>query len=185
MNTTKYSYSVTAKMIHMGLAIFGILAYLTAEGAEHSDGGIGYLLHAYLGLTLMTFVLLRIVAGYIGSTKMRFSSWSPFSRLQWMQSIDDVKTLIRFKIPERGMHEGIAGLVQAFGLIIFAWMGVTGTALYFLNERTNGTLYEIFEETHEVGESLIPLFLLLHVGAVILHTLTGTPNWKRIWQIKN
>jgi len=185
MNTIKYSYSVPAKLIHMGLAVFGILAYLTAEGAEHSDGGIGYQLHAYLGLTLMTFVVLRITSGYTGTAKMRFSSWSPFSKQQWMQSIDDVKNLIRFRIPERGMHEGIAGLVQAFGLIIFAWMGATGTALYFLNESTNGTLYEIFEETHEVGESLIPLFLLLHVGAVIIHTLTGEPNWKRIWHIKN
>ena len=185
MNTIDYSYSLPAKLIHMGLAGFGILAYLTAEAAEHSDGGIGYLFHAYLGLTLMAFVLLRLVGGLSGSTKMRFSSWSPFSRLQWTQSIDDVKSLIRFTLPERGMHEGLAGLVQAFGLIIFAWMGVTGTALYFINESTNGMLYEIFEETHEVGESLIPLFLILHIGAVITHSLVGKPNWKKIWHFKN
>lgn len=185
MNTINDRYSLPAKLIHMGLAVFGILAYLTAETAEHSDGGIGYLLHTYLGLTLMAFILLRIVGGYTGLTKMRFSSWSPFSRSQWSESIDDIKSLIKFTMPERGMHEGLAGLVQAFGLIIFAWMGATGTALYFINESTNGTLYEIFEEAHEIGESLIPMFLVLHVGAVITHSLTGKPNWKRIWHFKN
>ena len=182
MNLINHSYSTPAKLIHMGLAVFGILAYLTAEGAEHSDGGIGYQLHAYLGLTLTTFIVMRVLRGYTGSAKMRFSSWSPFSKLQWSQAVGDVKNLLQLKLPERDIHQGLAGLVQAFGLIIFAWMGATGTALYFINESTNGTLYEIFEETHEVGESLIPLFLILHVGAVIIHTLAGEPNWKKIWR---
>lgn len=181
MTPTNYSYSLPARLIHMGLAVFGIAAYLTAEAAEHSDDGFGYQLHAYLGLTLMAFILLRAFGGYFGSASMRFSSWSPFSKSQWAQALDDVKNLLQFKLPERGMHEGIAGLVQAFGLIIFAWMGATGTALYFINESTHGTLFEIFEETHEVGESLIPLFLLMHIGAVIAHSLAGKPNWKKMW----
>lgn len=184
MSSTDYRYSIPAKITHMGLAIFGITAYLTAEAAEHSDDGFGYQLHAYLGLTLMAFVLLRVIRGITGAADMRFSSWSPFSRAQWAQAINDVKNLLQLKMPERGMHEGLAGLVQTFGLIIFAWMGATGTALYFINESSNGTLYEIFEETHEVGESLIPLFLLLHVGAVIAHTLMGKPNWKKVWSFK-
>ena len=183
MNTTEYRYTLPAKIIHMGLAVFGIIAYLTAEGAEHSDGGFGYQLHAYLGLTLMAFIILRILYAYTGPAEMRLSSLSPFSKSQWTQAIEDVKNLLQLKMPERGIHEGIAGLVQAFGLIIFAWMGATGTALYFINESTNGTLYEIFEETHEVGESLVPLFLILHVGAVITHTLTGKPNWKKMWSL--
>ena len=181
MNATDYRYSLPAKIIHMGLAVFGIISYLTAEAAEHSDGGFGYQLHAYLGLTLMVFIILRILHAYTGPAEMRLSSLSPFSKLQWIQAVEDVKNLLQLKMPERGMHEGIAGLVQAFGLLIFGWMGATGTALYFINESTHGTLYEIFEETHEVGESLIPLFLILHVGAVIVHTLTGKPNWKKMW----
>jgi cytochrome b561 len=181
MNATNYSYSTPAKTIHMGLAIFGIFSYLTAEGAEHSDGGFGYQLHAYLGLTLMTFIILRILHAYTGTAQKRLSIWSLFSKSQWKQAIDDVRSLLQIKIPERGMHEGLAGLVQAFGLIIFTWMGATGTVLYFIDERLNGTLYEIFEEAHEVGESMIPLFLMLHVGAVIVHSISGRPNWSRMW----
>ena len=181
MNADNYSYSMPDKIIHMGLAIFGITAYLTAEGAEHSDAGLGYLLHAYLGLTLMAIVLLRVFRGYTGSADMRFSSWPLFSTLQWMRAVEDLKNLVLLKMPERGKHEGIAGLLQASGLLIFAWMGATGTALYYIDESMNGTLFEMFEEAHELGESLIPLFLILHVGAVIAHTLTGSPLWRRMW----
>jgi len=182
MNTTNYRYSLMAKMIHMGIAVFGIAAYLTAEGAEHSDAGLGYLLHAYLGMTLAFFILLRIGRGYIGSADMRFVNWSPFSRRQLAMALEDIKGIIRFNIPERGMHQGIAGLVQAFGLIIFAWMGASGSVMFFIDETTNKFLFEIFEELHEVGEGLIPLFLLLHVGAVIVHSATGKQNWKRMWR---
>jgi cytochrome b len=181
MNASDYSYTLSARILHMGLAIFGIFAYLTAEGAEHSDGGFGYQLHAYLGLTLMAFIIVRVFHGYAGTADMRFSSWSPFKRSQWTLAIADVKSVLQMRFPERGMHQGLAGLVQAFGLIIFAWMGATGTALYFIDESTFETLYEIFEETHEVGEGLIPLFLLLHVGAVVAHTIAGTSNWKKMW----
>ena len=52
------------------------------------------------------------------------------------------------------MHEGLAGLVQTFGLIIFAWMGATGTALYFINESTHGTLFEI-SEMRQVKEKTV------------------------------
>lgn len=184
MNPVNYSYPLPAKIIHMGLAVFGIAAYLTAEGAEHGDAGFGYQLHAYLGLSLMAFIIMRVIRGYSGSADMRFSSWSPFSKLQWLLAADDVKNLLRFKVNERGMHEGLAGLTQAFGLMVFAWMGATGTALFFIDESTNGTLYEIFEETHEVGESLIPLYLILHIGAVIAHSLAGTPIWQKMWRFK-
>lgn len=185
MNTDNYSYSSYAKAIHMGLAIFGIAAYLTAEGAEHSEAGFGYLLHAYLGFSLMAFIFLRAIRGFTGPVEMRFSSWSPFSKLQWLLAVDDVKSLLKLRVPERGMHEGIAGLTQAFGLMLFAWMGATGIALFFINENLSETLFELFEEAHEVGEDLIPLYLFLHVGAVIAHSLVGKPNWKRMWFSKS
>lgn len=183
MTNNAYRYTLYERFIHMGLAAFGIFAYLTAEGAEHNDGGLAYQLHAYLGLAVMAFVLLRILKGVTGSSELRFSSWSPFSKTQWLQALADVKSLAQLKLPEQGMHGGIAGLVQAFGLMIFAWMAATGTALYFIDESSNGMLFELFEETHEVGEELIPLFLLLHVGAVIAHSLLGKPNWQKMWRL--
>ena len=60
-------------------------------------------------------------------------------------------------------------------------MGATGTALYFIGDFESSILGEFIAEIHEVGESLIPLFLFLHIGAVLLHTLLGHSILKRMF----
>ena len=184
MNDTHHMYPRLFRLVHMGLAVFGIAAYLTAEAAEHGgNSSLGYLLHAYLGMTLSVFIMLRIFQGYIGAAEARFSRWSLFSKRQLHIAIEDMKGLARFKMPERDLHEGLAGMVQAFGLIIFAWMSATGSVIFFIDERSSEVLFEIFEELHEVGEGLIPMFLVLHIGAVIVHSLNGTGFLKRMWHV--
>jgi len=181
MTAQDYSYPWYAKVLHMGMAGFGITAFLTGEFAEDGANTLGYLLHAYLGLSLAAFVLMRVLRGLIGSGPLRFSDWSPLSRSQWTKARQDLMSLVRFQIPERGMHEGLAGLTQAFGVAIFAWMGATGTGLFLLGGGPESDLFEVVEEIHEVGEALIPLYLALHVGSVLLHSLAGNPLWRRMW----
>jgi cytochrome b561 len=82
------------------------------------------------------------------------------------------------------MHEGLSGLTQAFGLILLGWMGATGTGLFLLNKDQQEMLFEVIEESHEVGEALIPLYLALHVGSVLVHSLAGKPIWQRMWKFK-
>ena len=98
--------------------------------------------------------------------------------------MQDVRSLIQLRVPERGMHEGLAGLTQAFGLILFFWMGLTGTGLFLLGDNTKVTLFEVLEEFHEIGESLIPLYLALHVGSVLVHSVAGKPIWQRMWKFR-
>jgi cytochrome b561 len=88
-------------------------------------------------------------------------------------------------VPERDRHQGLAGLTQAFGLLVFLWMSLTGTTLFMLGSGVNSDVFEFVEEIHEVGESLIPLYLALHVGAVLLHTLCGKPIWKKMFNFKS
>jgi cytochrome b561 len=182
MEKHDYSYPLYAKIMHLGMAGFGITAYLTGENAENGIESTGYLLHAYLGLSLAAFILLRVIRGFAGSGPMRFAQWSPFSRQQWILALQDLRTLLMFRVPERGMHEGLAGLTQAFGLIVFGWMAVTGTGLFLLGGGQESGLFEFVEEVHEVGETLIPLYLALHVGSVILHSIAGSPVWQRMWK---
>lgn len=184
MNTSDQNYSIQAKWIHLGLAGFGIAAYLTAELAEGGAQSFGYLLHAYLGLSLAATMVLRFAAGAGRSESLAFRNWSLFSGRQWSLVLDDLRGLLTLKLRERGRHEGLAGLVQAVGLLIFAWMAVTGTGLYFLGGGAETALYEVVEEAHELGEGLIPLYLLLHVGAVILHTLIKEPVWQRMFRFR-
>jgi cytochrome b561 len=182
MTNHDYSFPLPAKILHSGMAIFGITAYLSAELAEDGSDSLGYYLHAYLGLSLTAFILLRIFRGFTGAEPMRFSGWSPFSSRQWSLALQDTRSLIQLRVPERGMHEGLAGLTQAFGLALFCWMGLTGTGLFLLVDKPEVTLFEIVEEFHEIGESLIPLYLALHVGSVLVHSMAGKPIWQRMWK---
>lgn len=184
MTNHEYTYPLYAKILHAGMAIFGITAFLTGEIAENGSNSAGFYIHAYLGLSLTLFVIMRLVSGISGSGRMRFSSWSPLSSMQWKLASQDVRSLMKLQVPERGMHEGLSGLTQAFGLILFSWMGATGTGLFLLNEGQQKTLFEIIEELHEVGEALIPLYLALHVGSVLVHSLAGKSIWQRMWKFK-
>ncbi|MFO0753237.1 MAG: hypothetical protein U0411_07940 [Thermodesulfovibrionales bacterium] len=73
-------------------------------------------------------------------------------------------------------------MVQTFGIAVFSWMMTTGTLLFLYLEpgsKARGLVHEI-KELHEAGEVLIPAFLVLHVGAVFLHALSGNHLWKRV-----
>lgn len=165
------------QLLHLGIAALGITAFLTGELAEDGPGTAGWLLHAWLGLALGTALLLRLATGLTGRRPMRFTSWSPFSRRQWRLAAADLRALLRLQTPRRASHEGLAGLVQIFGLALFCWLAATGTALYLASGANVGWL----EEAHEIGEGLVPAYLGLHVGAVLLHSLAGDPVWPRMF----
>lgn len=185
MSDEKYTYPTYAKVIHLGLAFFGVAAFLTGELAEDGGAYLGYLLHSYLGLSLASMVLIRILIGVTSSQILSFKDWSPFSKPQWKFALEDLRTLLSLKVPERDRHQGLAGLTQAFGLLVFLWMSLTGTTLFMLGSVVDSDVFEFVEEIHEVGETLIPLYLALHVGAVLLHTLCGKPIWKRMFNFKS
>lgn len=184
MDNATDSYPSYAKAIHLGVALFGISAFLTGELAEDGIASTGFLLHSYLGLSLAAVMFVRISMGLSSSTSLSFKHWRPFSQQQLRSSLEDFRTLLSLKVPDRGRHQGLAGLTQAFGLLIFTWMSVTGTLLFMLGSGIESVFFEFIEELHEVGESLIPLYLLMHVGAVVLHSLSGHSIWQKMFSRK-
>lgn len=171
-------------VIHLGIMASGIAAWLTGDGAddykriEHA----GFDLHSWVGIGLASLILIRLILGVAGPLNMRFSNWMPLTRERLGLVAEDLKGLLRLRLPDRPSHEGLAGVVQSLGLLIFTLMAVTGGLMFFLMEpgyKATGFTHDL-KEVHEVGELLIPLFLSLHAGAVILHTLSGKPVWKRM-----
>ena len=79
-----------ARWLHLGLAVFGIAAYLTAEFAEHGARGAGYLVHAYLGLSLLAVMTVRLGVGLSDSEALGFRYWHLFSRTQWRAVAEDL-----------------------------------------------------------------------------------------------
>jgi cytochrome b len=170
--------------LHAGLMFFGILAWLTGEWAGDYKylRHWGFSIHKHLGIGLAFFLALRLVYGFVGPPVARFTSWVPYTLERLKLAGEDLLTLARLKLPDRSTHQGLAGLVETFGLAVFAWMAATGIWMhYFLAPgRKAGGLVHVVKELHELGEVLIPLFLIIHVGAVMLHALAGDHRWRKM-----
>ncbi|MCI5145946.1 MAG: cytochrome b/b6 domain-containing protein [Candidatus Electrothrix sp. AR3] len=174
---------------HIVMIVFCLAALLTGDLAddykkiEHA----GFWLHGSIGLTVFLALCLYFIYGVFGPNQSRFAQWFPLSKERLRQSKSDLKDLARFRLPEYKRHQGLAGLVQFFGIIIFSWLAASGTLMYFFLEpgtRARGILHGVME-AHEGAVVLIPLYLCVHVGAVIAHSLTGHPVWKEIFFQQN
>jgi len=177
-----------ARFIHLGILTFGLLAYLASGWAEEYEKAqhFGFTVHKWLGILLASFVALRLIYGIIGPKSVRFTQWVPYTKERWLKAWEDVLTLVRLRLPDRPVHEGLAGIVQTFGLLVFTWMALTGSLMFFLlvpGQKARGVVHAI-QEIHEIGQGLIPVFLFLHVGAVILHALSGRHIWRKMIFLK-
>ena len=161
-------YSFNPFALHLGLAVFGITAYLTSEFTDDDVASIGYLLHSYLGLSVAATIVIRLVVGVSTQGTLSFKNWYPTSIKQWQLSSDDFRSLLSLKVPKRDTHQGLLGITQAFGLLVFTWMSLTGFpnwfyltgfALFMLGSNTESKVLELIKEVHEVSETLIPFFL--------------------------
>lgn len=174
----------SAILIHLGLLVFGITAWITGDLADDYKKALytGFTVHGWFGMVVAGFVALRLITGLFGPGNVRFSHWMPFTRSRLALVGQDLAGLARFRLPERPTHQGLAGVVQTFGLAVFLLMAVTGTILYFGLEpgrKAHGLLHGV-KEVHEAGEVLIPLFLMMHAGAVVMHALRGRHLWRKI-----
>jgi cytochrome b561 len=65
-------------------------------------------------------------------------------------------------------------------------MAVTGSLMFFYltpGTKAKGFLHPI-KEMHEAAEWFIPVYLGIHVGAVLLHALAGDHRWGRMFFLK-
>ena len=125
----------------------------------------------------------RIWNGFFGAPENWFSRWVPYSPERLKLVWEDGLSLLKLKLPERPAHQGLAGLVQTFGLAVFAWMAGTGTlmALWLTPGHKAGGFVHALKEMHELGLGLIVAFLAIHIGAVTLHALAGDHLWRKMF----
>ncbi|MDH3347618.1 MAG: cytochrome b/b6 domain-containing protein [Desulfobulbaceae bacterium] len=173
---------------HLVIIILCLVAWLTGDMAndykkiEYS----GFIYHGLAGMAFTFALSLYIGYGIVGPKPLRFTQWFPFTNERMQKTKADLVDLIRFKLPEHERRQGVAGLVQYLGMVVFFWIAITGTLLYVFIEpgsKTKGLLHGV-KEAHEIGEILIPLYLGLHIGAVIAHSLTGNNVWRDIFFAK-
>jgi cytochrome b len=191
MNADKSTYGDLedlSRVIHLGLAVFGISAWATGfladdyKRLEH----LGFSIHSWLGISFVFFLILRIGYGFWGPDDYQFAKWVPYTKDRLWAVMEDLWTLIKFRLPQRPEHQGLSGLVQTFGLAAFAWMALTGSLMFFYltpGRQVRGFLH-LVKEMHEAGVWLIAIYLGTHLGAVLLHALTGDHRWRRMFFLK-
>jgi cytochrome b len=173
-----------ARIIHLGLMVFGILAWITSTWAGDYKRAhhLGFTVHSWLGLGLAFFMALRLIYGVMGPDNVRFKQWVPYTRDRLRLVGEDILTLLKFQLPDRPTHQGLSGLVHAFGLAVFSWMAITGSLMFLYlqpGHKARGILH-LLKEIHELGNWLIAIFLGLHVVAVLLHALMGDHRWRKM-----
>ncbi len=171
--------------LHFGLMGFGVLAWLTGEwaGDYKQFQHLGFTVHKMLGLGVALFIAARLFHGFWGPQAARFANWVPYTLERLRLVFEDITTLLRLKLPDRPSRQGLAGLWEAFGLAVFTWMTVTGVSMFLFltpGHKTRGFMHGV-KELHELGENLIPIFLAVHVAAVVVHALTGDHRWRKMF----
>jgi cytochrome b len=179
---------VPTRLLHLGLAASGTWAWWIGEdaGDYHKPDHSGYTLHMYVGLTFTGILALRLLYGFFGPRDLRFSAWVPYTRERFAYVKEDLRTLAHFKLPEPVTHSGLNAAVQSLGLVLFTWQGLCGTVMSMAivpGERATGWLHTL-KEVHQWGGYWIPAYLALHVGAAVLHALTGRQIWRKMLFLK-
>ena len=61
-------------------------------------------------------------------------------------------------------------------------MALTGTIMFFSIEpgsKASGFVKQVMG-MHEIGEALIPVYLVLHIGAVVIHSIVRRQIWRHM-----
>ena len=189
MQKSEPKLDVPTRILHLGLLFFGVWAWWIGEdaGDYHKPDHSGYTLHMYVGLIFTGFLALRLLWGLIGPRESRFSTWLPYTRERLQYAWQDIRALMRFKIPEPVTHRGLNAVVQGLGLLLFTWQGTSGTLMSILivpGQRVTGWLHDV-KELHQAASVWIPTYLVLHVGAAVLHAFTGRQIWRKMIFLKD
>lgn len=171
-------------VLHAGITVFGLAAWLTGEwaGDYKTAAYAGFEVHRFLGLGLSIVILLRLLYGVWGPVQGRWSNLIPLNPSAWLGSIlEDLQGLLKLELPDHPRFWGIKGAVQLFGLLVFSWMALTGSLLftYLQPGRKAYGVMHLLKEMHEVGNTLIPIFLALHLTGVLFDALWGRQKWRR------
>jgi cytochrome b len=187
---TDEPYDGASRLLHLLLAVLGIAAVISGQfaGDYRYSSHSGFDVHQWIGLAMAGALLARVAWGLAGPVAMRFSRWLPVTRERLALAWGDLRELARLRLPEHDAgHAGLAGLVQAIGLLAFLWMAVTGAALFAYLEpgaRAAGRV-RVLKELHEGGQVVVLGYLALHIGAVLAHALAGRPLWRRMFALRS
>lgn len=178
-------HDVVVRALHLALVLLCLAAWGSAQFADDykNTAHLGSSVHKWIGIGFAIAISLRTLYGLFGPHEARFAAWFPFSAFNLRLAGQDILQLVCFRDPEREPHQGFAGLLQGLGMVVFLAIAAMGVvmALYLApGSRATGWLHDV-KKVHEVAQQIIPVYLLLHVGGVVMHALFGQSLWRSMF----
>jgi cytochrome b len=155
----------------------------------YSTGGEPRVVHTLAGYTLATYVVLRLVWGFVGPAHARFRSFvrSPARAARYLGD------LLRGRAQRHVGHSPAGGAMIVLLLLALAATTGAGMTLYALHdgagplaglvareppsaEGEEDPREEFWEETHEILANLALLLVLLHTAGVITASIAHREN---------
>ncbi|MEO9188867.1 MAG: cytochrome b/b6 domain-containing protein [Acetobacteraceae bacterium] len=181
---------VVTRLLHLGLVVFGVWAWLVGSGwigagaADYEKPDhFWYIQHRWVGITFAVFLLARILWGFVGPASVRFVNWVPWTRARLRLVVEDVGSLLRLRIPDRPTHVGLSGFVEALGLLVFLWLALSGLSNAITitpGVKLTAAWPHFIKHWHQIGNVLVPAYLILHVGGTVAHSVVGKQVWKKM-----
>jgi cytochrome b561 len=182
-------HSLTTRLLHLLLAA-AILCQLadsqlmrvprpgrpTPAGVEAA----AFSVHEYVGLASLAIVVLFwlwLLLRQAETSPGALFPWSSGRRLALLRDdiAEHVRCALRLRLPDPDRSPTLAPMIQGLGLIVMLLMAATGTYGYLT--WTPGTpmppvTHSLFE-VHSILANLVWGYVIVHVGATVLHELLG------------
>jgi Ni/Fe-hydrogenase 1 B-type cytochrome subunit len=168
------------RLLHWVIALSIVGLIVTSQAADWFEDGpyekALWNLHILTGYVLSAGLLTRLLWGVVGPVSARWHDmWHPAI---WKDSL----TKLRLPTKHRAGHDPIASLGYLFAYAVMALMVVTGLGLA-ASEFQAGPLAgwlgnmpwleDVLGEPHEVGFTLLLVFIGLHMTALVYHQIRG------------
>ncbi|RLV61493.1 cytochrome B [Parashewanella curva] len=162
-------WDVPTRLFHWSLVVLMGLLWWSGENGEME-------LHQIFAYSLVSILIFRVIWGIIGSDSARFSQFvvHPVKTLKYISQLKNKKA------PEFAGHNPVGGYMVIALVLIISFQ--FGTGLFTTDDIfTEGPLYSLVSEDvaslltwlHKNTFNLILGLIVLHVIAVIIHTIKG------------
>jgi len=133
-----YVWELPVRVTHwinaVALVLVCITGYLIASGGYHPywPGGIRFT-HLVSAYVLIFSFLARLYWGLVGNQYAKWNSFLPFTKKQWQEIVDVIKTYV-LRVKKRGPisigHNSLAAFIYFLTYVALVAETVTGFALY-------------------------------------------------------
>lgn len=158
-----------------------VAAFATAYVIEDDPLAV----HVWAGYTVLALVAVRLLWGFVGPKYARFSDfvYRPQAISRYLSDA------LRARAPRHIGHSPAGGAMVLALLLVMVAIGVTGLALYGVEEHAgplaslmsdaSESWEEGLEEAHEVLANLALALIILHVAGVVFTSLSHRENLVR------